>query len=397
MIHYTDRVVDPPICFRSLIHPKIPVMNIGIDCRLPTYQMGGISQYTIHLIQALGKLVGEDHYKIFHSRKEKRTFLPKQGDGFSRSDLFTPCHHRTERYALALELVNHRLDVFHSPDFIPPRFGAARRIITVHDLNFMYFPELLTPQSRRYYSGQIEWAVESADHIIADSEATRVDLIDLLGVYPQKVTTIHLAANPIFSQIYSEQDIQQTTHFYDIGTGFILTVGTLEPRKNITILLRAYKRLREDFSISVPLVLVGAKGWLFESIFHLISDLDLVEHVIHLSGVPDIQLAHLYRAAAVFAFPSLYEGFGLPALEAMHGGCPVVASDRGSLPEVIGEAGILLEPDNLDSWTQTLYTVLTQNELSDQLRKAGFDQARKFTWEKTATATRAIYENRGVG
>lgn len=397
MIHYTDRVVDPPICFRSLIHPKIPIMNIGIDCRLPTYQMGGISQYTIHLIQALGELAGEDHYKIFHSIKEGRTFLPNETYGFSRSNLLTPCHHRLERYALALELVNHRLEVFHSPDFIPPSFGAARRIITVHDLTFLYFPELLTPQSRRYYSGQIEWAVKSADHIIADSEATRVDLIDLLGVYPQKVTTIHLAANPIFAQIYNDHDIQQTTKSYDVGKGFILAVGTLEPRKNIPVLLHAYKRLRNDFNISVPLVLVGMKGWLYESIFQLISDLELVEHVIHLGGVSDVQLAHLYRAAAVFAFPSRYEGFGLPALEAMHGGCPVVASNRGSLPEVVGEAGILLEPDDVDSWTQTLYLVLTQNELSDQLRKAGFDQARIFTWEKTAAATQDIYENREVG
>lgn len=370
-------------------------MQIGIDCRLPTYRMGGISQYTIHLIQALGKLAGDESFTIFHSRKESRSFLPPDNERFGRRDLWTPCHHRFERQALALELLPHRLDVYHSPDFIPPAAGAKRRVITVHDLTFLFYSEFLTAESRRYYSDQIEWAVAAADHIMADSEATRRDLIDVLGVTPAKVTTVHLAANPVYAVDYSEAAVERTLAEYGLGRGFILFVGTLEPRKNLVTLLRAYDQLRRTSDIDVPLVLVGGKGWIYDEIFQTIESLALTDHVIHLSGVPDEKLARLYRAAGVLAIPSHYEGFGLPALEAMHGGCPVVASTRGSLPEVVGEAAISLEPDDVDAWAGALARVLSDPATAERMRAAGLAQAARFSWDKTAAATLAIY--RAVG
>ena len=365
-------------------------MHIGIDCRLPTYRMGGISQYAIYLIAALSELAGPERYTIFHSRKERRQFTPDDAR-FSRSDLWTPCQHRLERYALAIEVARHRLDVLQSPDFIPPAAGARRRIITVHDLTFVYYPEFLTAESRRYYADQIGWAVEAADHISADSEATRRDLIDLLSVSPSKVTTIHLAANPIYAADYPAEAVAATTAELGVGRGFILTVGTLEPRKNLPLLLRAYHRLRAEAGLSVPLVLVGGVGWMAGDIFRTIDDLALGDCVRHLSGLSDTQLAHLYRAAGVLALPSHYEGFGLPALEALHAGCPVVASNRGSLPEVVGQAGLLLEPDDADAWSEALWRVLTDAELAAELRRAGPEQAARFSWRQTAAATLALY------
>src|SRR5690606_3844358 len=163
--------------------------------------------------------------------------------------------------------------------------------------------------------------------------ATRLDLISMLGVAPDRVTTIYLAANEIFSMTYSREEIAETVKKYGMGYGFILAVGTLEPRKNLPVLFRAYKRLRDEFEISVPLGLVGSEGWLCDDIYRTITDLELEKDIIHLSGVQDDQLAHLYRAASVLAFPSHYEGFGLPALEAMHSGCPVVASIRVSFQD----------------------------------------------------------------
>ena len=368
-------------------------MHIGIDCRLPTYRMGGISQYTIHLVAALAELETGDEYTVFHSRREKRDFRSSAGDNFSRSNLWTPCHHRLERYALGWEVARHRLDVLHSPDFIPPSFGARRRVITVHDLNFIHYPEFLTSESHRYYTNQIEWAVAAADHIIADSAATRLDLIDLLGVSPTKITTIHLAASPVYSAAFSPEEIRATAQAFGTGEGFILGVGTLEPRKNWPMLIRAYARLRREFGIGVPLVLVGGKGWIYEEIFQTIARLGLEPHVLHLSGVSDVQLAHLYRAAGLLAFPSFTEGFGLPALEAMHAGCPVVVSNQGSLPEVVGDAAVKLEPTDLDGWVEALAKVLNERDYAEALSRAGIEQAKNFTWRKTAEATSAIYHS----
>ena len=372
----------------------IPFMHMGIDCRLPSYRMGGISRYTIQLIQALNWVAGAEEFTIFHKMGEKRSFLPDGSARFSRSDLLTPCHHKFERQALAVELVRHRLDVFHSPDFIPPAPVTARRVITVHDLSFLYFPEMLTAESRRYYADQIGWAVNVADHIIADSHATRDDIIKLLGVAPERTTTIHVAADEVFSADYDVGEIGRTVAEYGIGEGYILFVGTLEPRKNLRMLLRAYHRLRKERGVKVPLVLVGSKGWLYEEIFDEIARLGLGDCVRHLSGVSDIRLAHLYRAAGVLAFPSYYEGFGLPALEAMLGGCPVVCAGKGSLPEVVGDAAIQLDPDDIDGWMTAIEGVLSDSESAGRMRAEGFAQARKFSWLKTAEATMAVYRGK---
>lgn len=366
-------------------------MHIGIDARLPFYQMGGISQYTVHLVQALAAVDPENLYTIFHSRKDGRSYLPPSAANFRRQNLWTPSHHRLERLALAAELLPHRLDVWHSPDFIPPAAGAKRTVITVHDLNFIFYPEFLTAESLRYYAGQIAWAVQKADHISADSQATRRDLIERLGAPPEKVTTIPLAVNPVYERPYPADAIHQTLTQYNLPPGFILCVGTLEPRKNLPMLLRAYQRLRRETAVDIPLILVGGKGWIYDEIFAAIDALALHNQVRHLSGVDDERLAHLYHAAGVLVTPSKYEGFGLPALEAMYCGCPVIVSNCGSLPEVVGAAGLLLDPDDDAAWAAALERVLTDSALSADLAARGRVQAQKFSWRETAVKTLALY------
>jgi len=366
-------------------------MHIGIDARLPFYQMGGISQSILHLLPALAELEQANWYTIFHMGKDGRSYQPAVPN-YQRRNLFTPCHHRLERWTLSAELLPHRLDVLHSPDFIPPQWGAKRRLITVHDLNFIYYPEFLTRESRRYYADQIGWAVQTADHILADSNATRYDLIEHLKVPPAKVTTVHLAANPLYERKYTDTAVAQTLRQHNLPSDFILAVGTLEPRKNYPFLLRAYKALRQQHHIEMPLILVGRKGWIYEEIFLAIAELGLQECVFHLEGIFDEQLAHLYQAANLLATPSHYEGFGLPALEAQHCGCPIIVSNRGSLPEIAGDAGLTLDVLDEAEWTQALYDVLTDKQLRQRMIRKGYVQAKTFSWQKTAQMTLAIYE-----
>lgn len=369
-------------------------MRIGIDCRLPTYQMGGISQYVLHLLPALAALDAENEYIVLHSRREERDFVPPAAPNFRRHNLWTPCHHRWERWSLAAELLPLGLDVLHSPDFIPPAGGAARRVITIHDLNFVYFPQFLTPESRRYYAEQVQWAVESAAAIAADSRATRVDILAHLGTSPEKVHAIHLAANPLYTRPVPPTSVTAVLDKFDLPPGFLLCVGTLEPRKNLPFLLRVYARLRAGRGLAEPLVLVGKEGWLYEEVFATMDDLGLRPFVRHLRGVADTDLAALYHAAGALATPSAYEGFGLPALEAQHCGCPVVVSNRGSLPEIVGPHGVALDPDDEQGWVDALWAALTDKAQRAEMRRHGLAQAATFRWDKTARQTLALYLDR---
>lgn len=368
-------------------------MHIGIDVRLPFYQMGGISQYILHLLPALAALDSENQYSLFHMQRDGRSHTPPSAQNFQRKNVHTPCHHRLERWALGMELLPRGLDILHSPDFIPPQWGGRRKVITVHDLNFIFYPQFLTQESMAYYADQIERAVQVADHISADSHATRHDLIEQLRVPPEKITTVHLSVNPLYERAYDETAVSNTLQKHNLPRGFILFVGTLEPRKNLPFLIRAYDALLKDGEIDVPLVLVGGKGWLYEEVFATIEELELQENVRHLTGIFDEQLAHLYHAAGVLVTPSHYEGFGLPALEAMHCGCPVIVSNRGSLPEVAGEAGMQLSLEDESVWTDALNRVLTDSALRQKMIERGFAQAKTFSWQKAATTTLQIYNS----
>ncbi len=367
-------------------------MKIGIDCRLPYYQMGGISQYVLHLLPALAEIDQENQYTIFHSRKDGRSYQPNPSN-FNRENLWTPCHHRVERLALSAELARHNLDLFHSPDFIPPQRGGKRHLITVHDLNFIFHPRFLTAESLRYYAGQIRWAVEKADHISADSHATRQDNIEQLNVPPEKITTVHLSVNPIYQRPYSQEEINETLKAHNLPRGFILAVGTLEPRKNYPTLIRAYAKLRAETAVDVPLIIVGGKGWIYEEIFNTIDQLGLKEYVRHLSGVFDEQLAHLYHSAGVLVTPSHYEGFGLPALEAMNCGCPAIVSRRGSLPEIVGPKGIMIDdPDDTDVLAEAIDRALNDSQHRQTMIENGYEHAKTFSWRKAAQLTLNLYK-----
>lgn len=364
-------------------------VRIGIDARITYYARGGISNYVRYLLSALAALDQHSEYYVFYSRKQRA--VPYLSENFRPIKCWTPSHHRLERWALGAEIARLQLALLHSPDFIPPAWGSRHVVITVHDLNFLHFPEFLSAESRRYYNAQIEWAVKRADHILADSYATRTDLIQLLDVPAERITVAHLAPASSF-RVLPQAEVARVCNGYGLRPGYILFVGTLEPRKNVTGLLEAYRLLRQDNKLGdVPLVLVGGRGWLYEAILDRLTGLRLSEHVHMFHQVPDADLPALYNAAGVLVLPSFYEGFGLTALEAMACGTPVVVANRSSLPEVVGDAGLLVNPEDPADIAEALARVLGDETLRDRLRKAGLARAAQFTWDLTARKTWAVY------
>lgn len=363
--------------------------RIGIDARLTYYSQAGIAQYIQHLIRALPALDAINNYIILYSRKDRRNLA--EGANQHRAICWTPAHHRLERLALAVEILPCRLDLLHSPDFIPPHGRWYRSVITVHDLTFLHYPGFLTADSRRYYNDQIEDAVQHAHHILADSEATRADLLNLLDVPPEKVTTVLLAANEQFRPISTEA-VKDFRARYNLPQEYILFVGTFEPRKNIGGLLHACQLLRTSLADAPALVIAGQPGWLYEETLALIDSLGLGDHVIRAESIAFDDLPALYTGASVFCLPSFYEGFGLTALEAMACGAPIVVAERASLVEVGGDAALFVDPQSPESIADALRRVLTDSTLAADLRRRGLTQAARFNWQETAHQTLAVYK-----
>ncbi len=365
-------------------------MRIGIDARLVYYSQAGIGQYILHLVNGLAQVDRDNQYVLLQSRKDDTEILDRPN--FRRVSLWTPSHHRLERYSLNVELVRLGLDVLHSPDFIPPHRPACKSVITVHDLAFLLYPHFLTKESARYY-GHIDQAVRWTDHIIAVSESTKRDTIQHLGVPQDKITVVHEAANPIFRPLDKSAARQEVLDRHGVDGPFVLFVSTIEPRKNVPTLLRAVWQLMQCYKEDVRLVLAGGRGWLFEDAFAVVEELDLDGRVHFVGRVPSEDLLHLYNAAEMLAHPAFYEGFGLPPLEAMACGLPIIVSNVASLPEVVGDAGLLIDPNDIDELTVAMWRVLNDSALREEMRQKGLRQAARFSWERAARETMAIYKS----
>lgn len=365
-------------------------MRIGIDARLSYHQPAGISRYTWHLLHALAELNNDDEFIVFQHRKHQESLI--QQANFQRSTLYSPVHRSLEQFTLPLELLRHGLDMLHSTDFIPPLYSPVPSVITVHDLAFLHWPNFLTKDSATYY-GQIDRAVRHAQHIIVPSESTKHDLIGILGTPKNKISVIYEAPNPSFRPLPLEKTRAAITKRFQLPESYIFFISTIEPRKNVNGLLTAFRHLLDTYNVNdTGLVLAGSKGWLYEETMGLVKTLDLEEKTFFLGRVEDEDLHQLYVGARFHIHPAHYEGFGLPPLEAMACGTPTIVSNTSSMPEVVGDAALLVDPEDTEEIAVAMHRLLSDGELHTELREKGFKRADCFSWELAARSTLKVYQ-----
>ncbi|MGI6380010.1 MAG: glycosyltransferase family 4 protein [Anaerolineae bacterium] len=368
-------------------------MRIAIDYTAAVCQGAGIGRYTRQLTQALLALDPENRYVLL-SAGGKRT-EPPWPPNVRRRTLPLSDHHlamiwQRLRLPLFAECLTGAVDLFHSPDFVLPPLLKARSVVTIHDLSFMRLPQCSAPSLLEYLMRSVPRAARRADAILADSHSTREDVIELLDVAPERVHVIYAGVDERFAPQPAEA-VREVTSRHGLRTPYLLAVGTLQPRKNYPILMQAFAALRKRASLPHTLAIVGGRGWLTEEIDATIARLGLEDQVQLLGFAPDADLPALYTGASLLAFPSLYEGFGLPALEAMACGTPVVGSTAPSLPEVCGDAALLVDPTDATGLADALERVLIDEELAHTLVSRGRRRAAQFRWEDAAANLLSVY------
>ena len=374
--------------------PRARAMRVGVNALLLTkrtgYRQTGVSRYIRRIVEALPDELDGDELVVYAGRGGESTALASNvrrswwgvGGPVARIAWEAAC--------LPFAMRRDRLDLFHGTvNALPPRL-PCRSVVTIHDLAFMRWPDQTTRRRHRYLSHAVASAARRADCIIAVSAATKRDIVDLLNVDPARIAVTHLGVEERFKPA-SANRIAEVRKRYGVEAPFVLSVGTLEPRKNLPALLRAYARIRDD--VPHNLALAGARGWRSAEFQEAVERANLGDRLRLMGFVDDRDLPALYSAADLFAFPSLYEGFGLPVLEAMACGAPVLTSNASSLPEVAGDAAVLVDPADETALGDALARLLTDRVERDRLIAAGKLRAEQFTWRATARATAAAYRD----
>lgn len=359
-----------------------------------SYQSGGISRYIYHLLTELRGLPSAHTFEVFAPRAPLDAALAPDGR-FRIKPTGTLTEHPLariiwEQLLLPLELRG-RCDLLHGTAFALPLAWKGPAVVTIFDLSFLRYPACFNRSNRVYLTISTRIAARRARRVLTISQHARREVVELLGVPAARVLTTYCAVDSRFRPL-PRAEVEAFRSQRGLPERFILYLGTLEPRKNVSTLLRAYARLRREWRQAPDLVLAGSRGWLYQDLFRIIEEHGLRPHVLLPGYVDGREQPLWYNAAAVFAYPSLYEGFGLPPLEAMACGTPVVASNASSLPEVVGEAGLLVPPLDETALASNLRRVLENDELAARLREAGRERAAQFSWRRMARETLQCYE-----
>jgi glycosyltransferase involved in cell wall biosynthesis len=366
-------------------------MRFGFDARLNAYRQGGIAQYNRQLLKAMaGHLRADERIVCLEHLRQRDAIVPKQQ--LERSRLITPPHNRFEQWTLPVEIWPRRLDLLHSPDVILPLRRPCPAVITIHDLAFLYYPEILDDAARRYYS-QVRQSAHSAEAVIAVSESTRTDIVNLLDLPPERIDVVYEAADPDFRPIHTNFTINRSINQTELQhQTFILFVSTIEPRKNLETILRALRTIRDRQPRSeYRLVVAGGRGWLDEPIFRLANELNLADAVDFVGKVTQDDLIWLYNACRIYVNPSRYEGFGLPALEALACAAPTLVADTSGLAEIVADAAVKLPTHDIIAWADAIEALWHNPDQREELRRRGPLRAADFSWDRAARMTLAIY------
>lgn len=356
----------------------------------PGYRAAGVSVYTHQLLLHLPRVSPENRYIAFHGSDAP----PLSGV----HSVVSPVPVRQpliripwEQIGLPVQACASRLDLVHGTVNVVPVAVRAPSIVTIHDLSFLRYPDRFPRARVAYLRHAMASSARRATHLIAVSEHTRQDLVELLHVPAHRISVVYSGVADRFRPLPEEEVVAFCTQVCN-GRPYILHVGTLEPRKNIDLLIRAFARVRAELDLPHLLALVGARGWMYHDLFRLVRDHALEEHVRFFDYVDPASLPLWYNGADLFAYPSAYEGFGLPVLEAMACGVPVITSASSALKELASHACLTVEPSSEEALHVAIARLLTDESLRRTMRVAGLERAATFSWERTARDTARVYE-----
>jgi len=374
-------------------------MYIGINARCLQRSRAGIAQYVYYLLLYLKKVDRKNQYVLFlgsnnyiYDDIESLDFLCDVSRMSTKNQFFKIAW---QHLYLPLRIKDLKIEVFHEPTFVAPYFKKCSTVITIHDLSYKLLPDCYTLRNRLYLEWLMERSINSSDKIIAISENTKKDLLLNYKIKEEKVKVVYEGVDEAFRPIADLKNgsLDMVKAKYGIRGDFILTVSLISPRKNMVNLIRAFSMLKKKGAINHQLVIVGKKGWLYKEVFEEAIASNYEKDIIFCDFVPQYDLVALYNAAGVFVYPSLYEGFGLPLLEAMACDCPVVASNCSSIPEVCADAALLVDPHDPAAFSEAILRILSGVTLRKSLVEKGRVRVSVFPWEKTAEETIKVYNS----
>lgn len=367
-------------------------MHIAIDAHAVGTGLAGNETYIANLIEALAEVDTTNRYTLYVTKREALNRFRNRWPNFTPR--LTLPHTPLVRIPVTLvaELRRRPVDLLHVQYTAPP-FAPCPVVATIHDLSFEHLPQTFKRRSRMQLRLTVRRTARRAAHIITSSEFSRRDIMETYRIPHERITVTHAAASPLFAPAET-REIERVRRLYKIEGDYILAVGSIQPRKNLARLLEAYSDLlRARTHAKLPrLVIVGKRAWLYEETLRSVNLLGLQSNVVFTGYVPERDLPPLYTGALSFIYPSYFEGFGLPPLEAMKCGAPVITGDRTSLPEVVGDAGLMVDPFDKEAIAGAIGRVIADKGLRQTLRERGFERARMFDWRETARLTVKAYE-----